>query len=37
MNDNTDYPQILEAIEEVPLPKAARKKKPSAAREIATR
>ena len=30
MNDKTDYPQILEVIEEVPLPKAERKKKPSA-------
>ena len=37
MNDNTDYPQILEVIEEVPLPKPEQKKKPSAAREIATR
>jgi RNase H len=27
MNDNVDYPQILEVLEEVPLPK--RKKKPS--------
>ena len=27
MNDNTDYPQILEVIEEVPLPKAERRKK----------
>jgi ribonuclease HI len=26
MNDNTDYPQILEVIEEVPLPKAERRK-----------
>jgi ribonuclease HI len=31
MNDNTQYPQILEVVEEVPLPKAERKKKPSAA------
>ena len=31
MNDNNDYPQILDVIEEVPLPKAERKKKPSAA------
>jgi hypothetical protein len=30
MNDNADYPQILEVIEEVPLPKAERKKKPAA-------
>jgi hypothetical protein len=37
MSDNIDYPQILEVIEEVPLPKAERKKKPSAAMEIATR
>ena len=37
MNDNTVYPQILEVIEEVPLPKAERKKKPSAAKEIASR
>jgi hypothetical protein len=29
MNDNVDYPQILEVLEEVPLPKAERKKKPS--------
>jgi ribonuclease HI len=36
-NDNPDYPQILEVIEEVPLPKAEPKKKPSAAKEIATR
>jgi hypothetical protein len=36
MNDNTDYPQILEVIEEVPLPKAERKKKRSAAKHIAT-
>jgi ribonuclease HI len=34
MNDNTDYPQILEVIEEVPLPKAERKKKQSAAQHI---
>ena len=27
MNDNTDYPQIIEVIEEVPLPKAERKRK----------
>jgi ribonuclease HI len=27
MNDNPNYPQILEVIEEVPLPKAERKKK----------
>jgi ribonuclease HI len=31
MNGNNDYPQILDVIEEVPLPKAERKKKPSAA------
>ena len=31
MNDKPDYPQILEVIEEVPLPKAERKKKSSAA------
>jgi ribonuclease HI len=31
MNDNIGYPQILEVIEEVPLPKTERKKKPSAA------
>jgi ribonuclease HI len=31
MNGNDDYPQILDVIEEVPLPKAERKKKPSAA------
>jgi Tfp pilus assembly protein PilZ len=31
MNDNTDSPQILEVIEEVPLPKAERKKKLPAA------
>ena len=37
MNDNTVYPQILEVMEEVPLPKAERKKKPSAAKEIASR
>ena len=37
MNDNTAYPQILEVIEEVPLPKAERKKKSSAEKEIATR
>jgi ribonuclease HI len=37
MNDNTDYPQILEVIEEVPLPKTERKKKPLAARDITTR
>ncbi|HEV7674772.1 MAG TPA: RNase H family protein [Candidatus Angelobacter sp.] len=30
MNGNTDYPQILEVIEEVPLPKTERKKKRSA-------
>jgi ribonuclease HI len=30
MNDKPDYPQILEVIEEVPLPKAERKKKSSA-------
>jgi len=30
MNDNIDYPQILEVIEEVPLPKTERKKKSSA-------
>ena len=30
MNDKADYPQILEVIEEVPLPKAERKKKSSA-------
>jgi ribonuclease HI len=27
MNDNADYPQILEVLEEVPLPKPQRKKK----------
>jgi ribonuclease HI len=27
MNDNSDYPQILEVLEEVPLPKAGRKAK----------
>lgn len=27
MNDNVDYPQILEVLDEVPLPKAERKKK----------
>jgi ribonuclease HI/Tfp pilus assembly protein PilZ len=32
MNDNTNYPQILEVIEEVPLPKAERKKDPSEAK-----
>jgi Tfp pilus assembly protein PilZ len=37
MNDNTAYPQILEVIEEVPLPKAERKRKSSAEKEIATR
>jgi hypothetical protein len=26
MNDKTDYPQILEVIEEVPLPKKERRK-----------
>jgi hypothetical protein len=26
MNDNADYPQILEVIEEVPLPKTERKR-----------
>jgi len=31
MNDNNDYPQILDVIEEVALPKEERKKKPSAA------
>ncbi|HEY5174761.1 MAG TPA: RNase H family protein [Terriglobales bacterium] len=31
MNDNNDYPQILDVIEEVRLPKEERKKKPSAA------
>jgi hypothetical protein len=31
MNDNIGDPQILEVIEEVPLPKTERKKKPSAA------
>jgi ribonuclease HI len=31
MNDNKDYPQILDVIEEVPLPKADRKKRPSTA------
>ena len=31
MNDNTRYPQILEVVQEVPLPKTERKKKPSAA------
>jgi hypothetical protein len=31
MNGNNDYPQILDVIEEVTLPKAERKKKPSAA------
>lgn len=31
MNDNTDYPQILEVLEEVPLPKPQRKKKISGA------
>ena len=37
MNDNTDYPQILEVIEEVPLPKAERKTKRSVAQVTATR
>ena len=36
MNDNPDYPQILEVIEEVPLPKTERKKKQSAAQDVAT-
>ena len=36
MNDNADYPQILEVIEEVPLPKTERKKKRSAAHNIVT-
>jgi ribonuclease HI len=31
MNDKTDYPQILDVIEEVPLPKAERKKRRPAA------
>jgi hypothetical protein len=31
MNDNIGYPQILEIVEEVPLPKPERKKKSSAA------
>jgi hypothetical protein len=31
MNDNIRYPQILEVVEEVQLPKAERKKKPSTA------
>jgi ribonuclease HI len=34
MNDNTDYPQILEVIEEVPLPKAEPKKKSSEAKKL---
>lgn len=34
MNDNADYPQILEVIEEVPLPKAERKKKRSTVQDI---
>jgi hypothetical protein len=37
MNDNIRYPQILEVVEEVPLPKAERKKKPSAASKVAAR
>jgi ribonuclease HI len=32
MNDNTNYPRILEVIEEVPLPKAERKKNSAAAK-----
>lgn len=37
MNDNPHYPQILQVIEEVALPKAKRKTKPTAAMEIAAR
>jgi len=37
MNDNADYPQILEVMEEVPLPKTQRKKKGSAALDVTTR
>lgn len=37
MNDTTNYPQILEVIEEVSLPKAERKKNPSATKLIAMR
>ena len=36
MNDKADYPQILEVIQEVPLPKVERKKKPSAANNAAS-
>lgn len=36
MNDQPDYPQILEVIEEVPLPKSERKKKQSAAKDTST-
>jgi hypothetical protein len=36
MNDHAEYPQILEVIEEVPLPKTARKKKRTAPQDIAT-
>jgi hypothetical protein len=32
MNDNADYPQMLEVMEEVLLPKAERKKKALAAK-----
>lgn len=34
MNGNTDYPQILDVIEEVPLPKAAQKTEMSAAKAM---
>jgi ribonuclease HI len=33
MNDNASYPQIIEVVEEVPLPKAERKRKPSAIKQ----
>lgn len=36
MNDKADYPQILEVIQEVPLPRVERKKKPSAANKAAS-
>jgi ribonuclease HI len=36
VNDNPDYPQILEVMEEVPLPKAVQKTKRSATQGIAS-
>ena len=34
MNDNRDYPQILEVLEEIPLPKSERKAKRAGAETV---